>query len=113
MARRSDSPLNLDQQIHTHLGRAEKALQAAISVARTGRKVVGPYRARRTERDLGKALTAVTSIRSLGAPATAGESDPDLMPEDERANSWREARESARTARIAALQGDIKPRGEG
>ena len=104
------STLDLDRQIKSHLEQAEREVRAAMGVARQGRRVAGGPLARRTERDLGVLMTAIESVRSLSKT----NSDPDLIPEDVRAQEWREGREAARQARLAAQQGSESPaRGDG
>jgi len=106
------SSLDLDRQIKSHLEQAEREVRAAMGVARQGRRVVGGPLARRTERDLGVLVRAIESVRSLSK--ADAQTDPDLIPEDVRAQEWRETREVTRQARLTAIQGSESPaRGDG
>jgi len=86
--------------------------EESLGVARQGRRVVGGPLARRTERDLGVLVRAIESVRSLSK--ADAQTDPDLIPEDVRAQEWRETREVTRQARLTAIQGSESPaRGDG
>ena len=91
--RASTAPSDSDRQIAEHLDRAERELESAIAVARQGRPSFG-VRARRTERDLGRALGFLQDISTMAPRYSAG--DPDSMSEEERNRLARVAREEKR-----------------
>ena len=91
-----------------HVERATRELEEALRMARGARKA--NHRARSVEKDLGRALYALSEIGTI-APRYGGQDDPDLMTEDERSRLSRELREQARqqamaTASAAPGEGD-------
>lgn len=89
--RASSSNSPLDSQIQAHVSAAERSLQAAVRLCRQSRKKITrgyeTNRLFRVERDLGRALTALTNVGYVGMPSYR-QGDPDLDPEALKA--WRE-----------------------
>lgn len=92
--RATTAPTEEDRRIAVHLEQATRELEEALRIARGARS--GGPRARRVERDLGRALHAMSEVSTVG-PRYGGETpDPDQMSEDERNRVARERREAAR-----------------
>jgi len=83
-----------------HVERATRELEEALRMARGARKANHRTRARSVEKDLGRALYALSEIGTI-APRYGGQDDPDLMTEDERTRLSRERREQARQQAMA------------
>lgn len=81
----STSPSEGDRVISSHLDRAIREIEAATQVARQAKTT--HRSARRTERDLSRALEA---LHSVGTMAPQGGVDPDAISEDERNKMHRE-----------------------
>lgn len=97
--RATTAPTEEDRRIALHLDRATQELEQALLVARSARHK--SRKARRVERDLGRVLTTMESVGSIGNRYGGGD-DPDLMSEDERNRLAREQREAERLAAVAA-----------
>jgi hypothetical protein len=93
--RATTAPSEQDRAIATKIDRATREVEGALRVAREARGQ--GYRARRVERDLGRALAALHEVGSI-APRYGGGDDPDLITEDERNKLARERREAERVA---------------
>lgn len=74
-----------DRLIEERVRRAERELQEAMVIARRSNQP----RAKDVLRNLARLASALNEI---GTIARKYDDDPDSMPEEERANRWREAR---------------------
>ena len=89
---------DVDRQVQGHVAAAERSIRNALGICHRARtaNVVPLGRIHRVQKDLGAVLGALDRVGRV-TPAWDG-GDPDLMPEDERARLWREAREAERAA---------------
>jgi hypothetical protein len=75
-----------DRLIEERVRRAERELQDAMQIARRSKQP----RANEVFRSLSRLASALNDVGTVASKYA--EDDPDLMPEEERANRWREAR---------------------
>lgn len=107
--RASTATSPLDAQVQGKVAVAQQALQDALRLckrARVGRSIEA-RRALAVERDLARAMSALSNVRRLTPIYDV--TDPDLMSEDERAKQWREE-QAAREAAAAEAAAEAEAR---
>ena len=101
---------SVDAVVQSHVAAAQAQMQMALRECRRARSrhEIDTGRAIRVERDIGRALAALGNV---GRTSPLREvSDPDLMPERDREERWREdmlrRREEEETAAAAAEEAE-------
>jgi hypothetical protein len=101
--RASTAKSEADRVVQTHVANAERALRAALRVCKQARRGTGTVEARRAprvERDIARALSALAGVGRLTPIYDLD--DPDLIPEETRAEMARLAADQRREARRQA-----------
>jgi len=93
-----------DRQITRHLDEASRHVGLALEQLRQNR-TAGRPRKRRVEDELHRALGMLAEVGTVESRYGSGE-DPDLIPEETRAERWRAERKAERQAEREAQRSD-------